>query len=153
MKNIIAVLCWFIPFKNIRHRLKVKYVKSKRIKYHNNNRIIIHMPNGDTVINPYSIPGLEVSFEGANSTIELFYPIRFHKSNFMCKDDCSIVIKQSCFININSYFAFTMLLSYLLAVYSSRYYQENLTESTTLTNSSGERTPSALLMNLIEYKW
>ncbi len=100
MKNIIAVLCWFIPFKNIRHRLKVKYVKSKRIKYHNNNRIIIHMPNGDTVINPYSIPGLEVSFEGANSTIELFYPIRFHKSNFMCKDDCSIVIKQSCFMGL-----------------------------------------------------
>lgn len=95
MKNIIAVLCWFIPFKNIRHRLKQKYINSKRIKYKNNNRIIIHMPNGDTLINPYSIPGLEVSFEGANSLVELFYPIKFSHSCFNIKDDCVITIHKS----------------------------------------------------------
>ena len=99
MKTVITILCWFIPFKKLRHRLKVKYVKSKRIKYHNNNRIIIHMPNGDTVINPYSIPGLEVSFNGTNSTIELFYPISFHNCHLNVENNCVITIHESHGVN------------------------------------------------------
>ena len=100
MKTLITVLCWFIPFKKLRRHLKVKYVKNKRIKYHNNNRIIIHMPDGKIVLNPYSIPGLNVSFNGANSTIELFYPINFHKSHFILMSGCHITIKQSYFMGL-----------------------------------------------------
>ena len=99
MKTLMTILCWFIPFKKLRRHLKVKYVKNKRIKYHNNNRVIIHMPNGDTVENPYSIPGLNISFNGRNSVIKLFFPISFHNCHLNVENNCVITIHESHGIN------------------------------------------------------
>jgi len=101
MKTLITILCCFIPFKKLRRQLKIKYVKSNRIIYRNNNRVIIHMPGGQIVTNPYSIPELNVLFNGHDSTIELFYPIKFHKSRFVVCDNCKITIKSSGFMGIN----------------------------------------------------
>lgn len=101
MKTLVTILCWFIPFKKTRKQLKQKYVKSVPIKYHHNNRIVIHLPDGKTIENPYSIPGLSIHFAGCDSVIELFYPINFHKSHFVCRDNCSVIIKPSCFMGLS----------------------------------------------------
>ena len=96
MKILISILCWFIPFKQLRKRLKLKYVKSKRIIYRNNNKVIVHMPDGRTIINPYSVPGLKICFAGNNSVVELFYPIKFKNCKFNLMSDDTITIHSSC---------------------------------------------------------
>ena len=95
MKTFITILCWFIPFKKLRKRLKVKYIKTQRIKYHDNNQLLIHMPDGSVIKNPSRITGLTVCFNGDNSIIKLFYPITFHSSRFFVGDNCDITIQKS----------------------------------------------------------
>lgn len=80
MKYLITIVCWFIPIKNVRICLKNKYVKSKRIKYTNGNKVIVHSENGEIIVNLYSVLGLKISFNGHNSIIELYKPIKFYKS-------------------------------------------------------------------------
>lgn len=100
MKTFITILCWFIPFKKLRKRLKVKYIKTQRIKYHDNNQLLIYMPDGSVIKNPSRITGLTVCFNGANSIIKLFYPITFHSSRFFVGDNCDITIQKSCLIGM-----------------------------------------------------
>ena len=75
MKTIVNILCWFIPSREMRRQLRRKYAGGI-IKYHSNNKIIVHLANGQKIINPKTVPGLKVKFNGKNSLIELFYPIR-----------------------------------------------------------------------------
>ena len=96
-KTLINILCCFIPSKNIRHVLREKYINT--IKYHDNNKIIVHMNNGQTVVNPPRIPGLRVNFNGKNSLIELFYPIKFNNCEFNLMDDCIFTIHDSYGLN------------------------------------------------------
>lgn len=94
MKALITVLCWFIPFRKIRHQLRRKYAGGI-IKYHDNNKIIVHLPNGKTVVNPSTVPGLKVRFNGKNALIELFYPIIFNNCEFNLMNDCVFTIHDS----------------------------------------------------------
>lgn len=84
MKYLITIVCWFIPIKSVRIRLKNKYVKSKRIKYTNGNKVIVHSENGEIIVNPYSVLGLKISFNGHN-TIIAGNPARVVKSNINWK--------------------------------------------------------------------
>ena len=81
-KVFFTFLCWFVPFKRIRKQLKLKYVKGTPIKYSNGNSVILHTESGKIIKNPYMIHGLDINFQGKNSTVELFYPIKFFKSQF-----------------------------------------------------------------------
>ncbi|MDW2994949.1 MAG: hypothetical protein R8N24_02905 [Alphaproteobacteria bacterium] len=103
MKYLITIVCWFIPIKNVRIYLKNKYVKSKRIKYTNGNKVIVHGENGEIIVNPYSILGLKISFNGHNSIIELYKPIKFYKSEIKVDSNCKITIHKSYQINMLVY--------------------------------------------------
>lgn len=94
MKTLVTILCWFIPIKKLRRRLKLKYVKGTPIKYSNGNTIILHTETGKNIKNPYMIHGLDVHFCGKNSVIELFLPINFYKSEFNIMDNCKFVIRK-----------------------------------------------------------
>ncbi len=96
MQKFMSVICYFIPFKKLRKKFRALYVKANRIKYRHNNKIIIHLPNGKTITNPHRIPELKVHFNGKNSTIELFYPIKFKTCEFHLINDCVITIHKSC---------------------------------------------------------
>ena len=57
------------------------------------------MPDGRTIKNPYSIPGLVINFSGYDALIELFYPIKFYNCQFNMMNKSRITIHKSYGIN------------------------------------------------------
>lgn len=81
---------FFFSFKSLLSGKKCHLVKYKK----KNNKVIIHLKNGQTVINPFLVPDIKVRFKGKNNTIELFEPYSLEKSSFYLGNGDYFILKH-----------------------------------------------------------
>lgn len=61
-----------------------------------NNKIIIVKENGEEIINPDNIEGLELNIKGKNNSITIYEPYKFHGGRITLTGDIEITILSGC---------------------------------------------------------
>lgn len=57
------------------------------------NKVILYKKNGLTIVNP-KIEGLKIIFNGENSIVELYEPLKFVSSKIIMNNNCKVVIQE-----------------------------------------------------------
>lgn len=89
----IKSLCYFIPFKNLRKKVRNTFL-DQNSKNSLSNVFILYKENGEKIFNP-NITGLEIIFLGDNNKVEIYSPITFKNCHFKLENNNSITIKQT----------------------------------------------------------
>ncbi len=61
-----------------------------------NNKVIIVKENGEQIVNPEKIEGLELNIKGSNNTITIYEPYSFFAARIIVTGDTEITINQNC---------------------------------------------------------
>ena len=61
-----------------------------------NNKIVIVKENGESVVNPPQIPGVNIRMIGSNNTITIYEPFHFDNVTFILSGDITVIINKNC---------------------------------------------------------
>ena len=61
-----------------------------------NNKVVIVKENGESVINPPQIPGVNIRMIGSNNTVTIYEPFHFEDVTFILEKDITIIINKNC---------------------------------------------------------
>lgn len=66
-----------------------------------NNRIVIVKENGEQILNPEKIEGLELNIRGENNSLTIYEPYNFNKARIIVTGDIDITINSGCQTSAN----------------------------------------------------
>ena len=76
--------------------LKRSVPKNFIINDGDNNKVIIVKENGESVVNPPQIPGVNIRLIGSNNTLTIYEPFCFTDLTFILGGDITVVIDKNC---------------------------------------------------------